>query len=328
MAKKILIIRLDFIGDLIVTTGLLEKIKESNPNAQMHVLTNYYNAQVVEGNPFITQQHIFHYVRRFSRNPVKSFWWSLYQRIKLIWTLRRANFDLVIVPNSRMDRRAIQIIKLIAPKDARYRTKKTYFNDDNPEHVKTKPLIHEALTGFKLLPEIHEPLLDELRLSVYPTAKLVEKWQHNYPSNGYKRVGLFISQKAQDRAFAQKKWQEVAIALKDEFQVFIYSNDSSHFSHGWNEINGLHFPETDNLAELMASMTLLHYVICTDSAPLHFCSAMNIPVVGLFENRIEKLKRWHPLNVKYEIVFNERYVDSISVDQVLTAFSKLSTISE
>ncbi|SET58120.1 glycosyltransferase family 9 protein [Thorsellia anophelis] len=189
--------------------------------------------------------------------------------------------------------------------------------------IASKPLHHEALAGFKLMDSLIEPNIEELKLSVFANEKFVDKWIKEYPKKDVERIGLFVSQKSEDRALSQTKWEEIASYLSKEYEVFVYSNDIRDFEYAWHLPNGFIFPKTPTIQDLIASMTSLDYVICTDSAPLHFCSALSIPVVGLFENRIEKLTRWHPLNTKYELVYNARHIDSINTRQIIDAFYRL-----
>ena len=51
--RKILIIRLDRIGDMVMTTPIFRALKEKWPDAQITVLTNPVNQNIVINNPFI-----------------------------------------------------------------------------------------------------------------------------------------------------------------------------------------------------------------------------------------------------------------------------------
>ena len=45
---KILIIKRDKIGDMLLVTPMLEHLRASRPDAQIHMLANDYNAWIVE----------------------------------------------------------------------------------------------------------------------------------------------------------------------------------------------------------------------------------------------------------------------------------------
>lgn len=322
--KRILIIRLDFIGDLVVTTPFIKALHDKYPQAEIYALTNYYNQQVLSDNPHLKAVYSYSYCKRYQRNKDKRFWPSVWLRLKMIYEFRKLKFDLVVIPNARRDRRAIQFAKLLGAKTLRYNDGKTYFNDDNPEHVATKELIHEALIGFKLMPELIQPTIESLAPEVFPKQQLIESWQATHPKQHKPRIGMFVSQKAASRTWPQEKWESLAYKLSEDYEIMVISNNPDDKKSAWQGNTPFIYPKTENIEQLVALMRTMDYVICTDSAPLHFASALSIPVVGLFENRIEKLTRWHPLNTEYELVFNKQEIRSIEVNQVYQALLTLA----
>jgi len=53
--RRILVIRIDFLGDMLCTTAFLRALKQRWPHAELHVLANKYNAAVLPGNPDVTE---------------------------------------------------------------------------------------------------------------------------------------------------------------------------------------------------------------------------------------------------------------------------------
>lgn len=66
-------------------------------------------------------------------------------------------------------------------------------------------------------------------------------------------------------------------------------------------------------------------MISADSAPVHIGSALQIPVVALFESRPEKYLRWYPLGVRHVLVHAGPQVEDIHVDAVESAARSLLT---
>src|SRR6187397_1432528 len=60
---KILVIKRDKIGDLLLTTPLFTVLKRSLPDARIHVLANDYNAWVVADNPNVERVWIYRRTR-------------------------------------------------------------------------------------------------------------------------------------------------------------------------------------------------------------------------------------------------------------------------
>ena len=53
---------------------------------------------------------------------------------------------------------------------------------------------------------------------------------------------------------------------------------------------------------MIAATSCMDLVVSADSVPVHLSSALNIPVIALFENRPEKYLRWYPISVKYKLL--------------------------
>src|SRR5688572_24273340 len=51
--RRVLVVRHDWIGDMILSTGALRRIKEAHPHADVDVVASPSNAVVLEGLPFV-----------------------------------------------------------------------------------------------------------------------------------------------------------------------------------------------------------------------------------------------------------------------------------
>jgi ADP-heptose:LPS heptosyltransferase len=101
---KILVIKRDKLGDLLLATPMLHHLRASLPNVEIHLLANDYNAWVVDGNADIDQRWIYRRVRHAGRTSVK----AAVEQIFLSFLLRRQRFDWVIVANGEESPRAIR----------------------------------------------------------------------------------------------------------------------------------------------------------------------------------------------------------------------------
>jgi len=103
-AMKILVIKRDKIGDLLLTTPLLALLKAGLPRAETHLLANDYNAWVVAGNPHVDRVWVYRRVRNAGRVSVGAAWEWLWQGR----ALRHERYDWVIVANGDESPRAIR----------------------------------------------------------------------------------------------------------------------------------------------------------------------------------------------------------------------------
>ena len=64
---KILVVKRDKIGDLLLTTPFLAHLRQSLPDAEIHVLANDYNAWVVADNPDVARVWVYRRTRHAGR---------------------------------------------------------------------------------------------------------------------------------------------------------------------------------------------------------------------------------------------------------------------
>jgi len=100
---KILVIKRDKIGDLLLTTPMLAHLKAQRPEVQLHLLANDYNAWVVAGNGSIDRLWVYARVRHAGR----AFISAAASRIWQNHLLRAERFDWAIVANGHESPRAI-----------------------------------------------------------------------------------------------------------------------------------------------------------------------------------------------------------------------------
>ncbi|VXC72739.1 Sugar transferase [Enterobacterales bacterium 8AC] len=321
--KRILIIRIDFLGDLVCTTALIRSIKQRWPAAELHVLANRDNQEVLLNNPDVTQCHTYVYSKHRERNRRPGRLATLVDRWELIWRLRRLHVDLLVIPNGGMHKNSIQFARQLNARDNRWHDAETGFDDRNPVHVANRALRHEALSGYALMPELGHINIDALRLQLYPVPDIRARWQTFFGNRTRPRIGLFISNKSSRRRWPIEKWRQLAATLSPQGEVFVF--------HHPTELPMTPIAArslvTPSVKELVAAMSLLDLVISADSAPVHISSALQIPVVALFEARPEKYRRWYPL-VRHELLYAGPEVASIPVEAVVAAVHRLVLSTE
>ncbi|PCE32100.1 glycosyltransferase family 9 protein [Burkholderia ubonensis] len=321
--KRILVIRIDFLGDMLCTTAFLHALKRRWPDAELHVLANKYNRAALAGNPDVTAVHSYVYSKQFERNERPGFMAALVSRFALIRRLRRLRFDLLIVPNGGMHKNSIRFAQQLGAKDCRWHDVHTEFDDRKPEHVAQRPMRHEALSGFRLVPELPWPDEDALRLFVQPDGARRVHWRREFGPKARPRIGLFVSNRSAERRWHPSKWRLLAAALHSRADVIVFQDPAGSSSgDDWRDMP-VHCATPASVADMVAAASELDLIVSADSAPVHLASALRLPVVALFENRPEKYLRWFPLGTRHVIVRAERIVDDIGVDAVEAAIAGL-----
>jgi ADP-heptose:LPS heptosyltransferase len=80
---RVLFLRYDRIGDMILATGVLRAIKQAQPSVALHVLASPSNVTILDGFPFVDRVHVF------ERRSVRA-------NAALFWRLRRERYDVVL----------------------------------------------------------------------------------------------------------------------------------------------------------------------------------------------------------------------------------------
>jgi len=101
---KILVIKRDKIGDLLLTTPLLAHLRAALPAAAIHLLVNDYNAWVVAEEPAIDRRWIYRRVKVGRQVRVGAALSILWQNLQL----RSERFDVALVANGSCSPRAIE----------------------------------------------------------------------------------------------------------------------------------------------------------------------------------------------------------------------------
>ncbi|GAG32755.1 unnamed protein product, partial [marine sediment metagenome] len=83
--RKVLVLQTAFIGDLMMTTPLLEALHRGLPEAEVHLLVSPPAAELMEGDPRVNR--VIVYDKRNKESGLGSF-------ISLVSRIRRSDYDL------------------------------------------------------------------------------------------------------------------------------------------------------------------------------------------------------------------------------------------
>ncbi|AMS32460.1 hypothetical protein AEM42_08850 [Betaproteobacteria bacterium UKL13-2] len=111
---RILLVRRENIGDLILTTPLIRLLREQLPNAHMAALVNSYNAPILDGNDDLDEVFVY------TKGKHADSWWGVvvarYELVRLFLKLRRMQFDDVILAEPTYTPRNIRLARFILGK--------------------------------------------------------------------------------------------------------------------------------------------------------------------------------------------------------------------
>lgn len=328
MVKKILVIRIDGIGDLLCITPMLHTLRQVFPQATIDVLANLGPDSVLEGNPDFDRLLI-----DYRTKVLGSRWKGLrYLPIRLTrwlnWKFR--SYDLMLVAHYGIHHRAIQIARSI-------RTKRIVVNVE-PEHQLT---LQDSLIEFvTFVPAKHEVEGVQAILNPWTTEHPGRMWlypQSNEPTkkspgSGSLHVGINLTSSCPQRLWPQENFLSLLNLLCEEFPdvgFIIMGNpaDTCKFSSRLNALPDAGLGRaavihTPTLKDFIAAVAKCDLLISSDGGGVHIASALGVSQVSLFQNLPSKLVRWHPWAVPYKVIHanaEDAPVSEVTLEQVLAA---------
>ena len=338
MPKRILVIRRDNIGDLVLTTPMFEALRRRYPDAYIAVLVNSYNAPAVAGNPFIDDIFAYTKGKHAEGGSVLAAHW---QRLKLIWRLRRQRFDYVILPNGGFAARALSFARWLKP-----RCIIGFVSGEAPAGLSVPVAyqggmhLHETEDICRLLKplDVSGPIPG---LTVIPDQALAQQIAAKFPvafaQAGGPVVALHLSARKEKQRWPVERFAELAHRLHAShharFLVFWSPGDENNPFHPGDDgkaarlldaLPGLPVApvRTEVLAELIAGLSLADYAVLSDGGAMHLAAGLGKPLVCFFGN--SSAARWHPWGVSYQLLQKpSEDVSDISTDEASMAFAAL-----
>ncbi len=336
--KSILIIRRDNIGDLVLTTPLFAAIRQKYPDAYLALLVNSYNAPAVAGNPFVDDIFAYTKGKHAGGSVLRAYW----ERLRLIWRLRRQNFDYVILPNGGFAARALSFARLLKPQHI-----VGFVGDDKQQVGIDLPIVHadgarlhETADIFRLLAplSISGPIPG---LTVKPDAALAQTIAAGltpaFSAASGPVIALHLSARKEKQRWPVDRFAALACRLHAEhgarFLVFWSPGDENNPFHPGDDGKAAKLlaeladlpvapVRTEALAELIAGLSLADYAILSDGGAMHLAAGLGKPLVCFFGN--SPAARWHPWGVPYELLQKpSEDVGDISVEETAAAVGRL-----
>ena len=323
--KKILVLRYDRIGDMIVTTPFFKSLKDANPNIRIGVLASKTNAEIIRHNQNVDIIHI-----------LPNHWWQIAKEIK---NARKENYDVILNFVFNRTTSGGILANLIAPRgikvgqgDEKY---KFYFNKllkltrKNEYMVETlASIINEAFDITLTLDQMkYDISIDEetkMDVNNYLTQKHLRQ---RFMSDKSKSPYVVFNLSANDgvRRISQEQAASIGqhLGIKTAFRtVLIHApNDMLMFSITKKlekDANCFPFPErrTATLLEIASLIEGAIAVITPDTSIVHFAAAFKTPVIG-FYTQIQDIHEWFPYRVKHKIIMSDKNKPTSSIPVTL-----------
>ena len=308
---RILIVKRDKLGDLLLTTPVLAAIASARPDARLHLLANDYNAWVVAGHPALARVWQYPRVRDGGRVRVR----AALAQVPLALALRRERFDWAIVMGGEESHRGIRrAIATGAARVAAYADDPSRYGPGLTDPLAPPALGHETTRMLALLAPLGMHV-DAANLGV-PSFTLpsdarafADRWlvEQQLQQREYVVIGIGARRaKKQPTADQVVRWSTRLFETRGLRTVFMWTPGAAS-SHA--------YPGDDALAEAVVARRLPHVVpfrgplrealglvfgartsVFPDSGLMHFAAASPGGVLGLFADPADSspASRWAP----------------------------------
>lgn len=279
-SKKILVIKLGAMGDLILGTPSFRMLRQRFPDAKISLLVDKRLAPVISPCPYLNE------IIPIDRKKLH----RLPYLLKLAKKLRQEGFDVSVDLQNSKWTHLLAALALIHERFGFRRGKLGFFinrHDQNFE-MADSPVRHQ----FRILSKLGVTQLDE-KLELWPEAEVqqkVDRILQEWGVNGNASfIGLAIGA---SKAWPTKRWppeyyRDLAIKLSKEGHriLLIGSSEDVDQAGVLNELKGesfLNLLGKSTLPEMICLIKRLRVLVTGDTAPLHVAAAMDIPFVTLF----------------------------------------------
>ncbi len=333
---KILIIRRDNIGDLLLSTPLIHSIRQQYPSATIDVLVNSYNAPIITNNKDISNILVYTKAKHRKNHSLLSVYLG---KLSMFMAIRRARYDLTILTATKNPIRDYRLARIASPRKIL-----AFSNSINPKisHA-IDYLVDNSFSGtMHFVDELHY-LATALGIRTKP-GPLVLNEQSTKISNNKEYtnagvVGIHISSRKESQRWPIENFSNLMsrLFLKGTVKKFIlfwspgsadnptHPGDDQHAEQLLALTQKLPITAypTHNLDQLITGMNLIDCIICSDGGAMHIAAALNKPILCFFGNSDPVV--WHPWKVPYQLIQKISLdVKDISVDDALSAWTSLS----
>jgi len=273
--RRIAIVRLDKIGDLILTIPAIASLRIAFPTAKISAIVSPYNKVVLNGSPLVDE--------------VIEWRWSLENIIRL----RKAKFDLMAVFSPTTNSYLLAFFS-----GAKIRAGYVYANRLIPrlftllalnKRSVAHEVPHEVVQSLEVVKQFGIPVKESVKLELPVTAKAWAK--HSLPPG--MKIGLHFSN-AWDTAFLSKLVPRLNQVAK---VIVTYGPLENPPKLEAQFFGNLRFSEWGALA------AECNVFISPNTGSMHLAASQGVPVIAVFEpkSQEEDERRWHPWQVPYRI---------------------------
>jgi len=334
--RRILIARLDRIGDVVLSTPAIKAVREAYPASHIAFMVRPYARDIVAGNPFLDE--VITYDKRM----------GLWGTLKFIRFLRRRRFDLALVlhPTSRTN-----LLAYLAriPKRIGFDKKMGFMLTRRIPHTKQFGLKHEIDYTLDLVRHIgiESPSRDlHVPISSKNEERVDKLFARYNVAKSDKVIAINPGASCHSKRWHPERFANVAdgLARKHKAKIVLVAGgeDRGITKRIASLMKGpcINLAGATTVADMASILRRARLFISNDSGPVHIACAVGTPVIAIFGRSDRGLSptRWGPSNPGDVVLHKDvgcvvclahncklgfKCLEAITVDDVLAAANKI-----
>jgi heptosyltransferase-2 len=312
--RKILFIRIDRIGDMVLSTPALKALKQEFPQCKLVVLASPSNQPLLAHNPYVDRVIVYGHKN------------GLRKKIGSIKQLRGYGFDLAIDPYPDYELKTALIAFVSGAKSrigyASY-GREIFFNLHGPGVVEDKHLIDLTLDIIKPLGVVANDKRPEIFLTE-DEKEWARNWLEKRGVGGRPMIGIHPGGYYETQRWLPERFADIANHLQksgDLDVIILGGPGDERLVHLIRSMIHAEVPTYvgDDLRRFATLVHSCHILICNNSGPLHIAAALNIPTIS-FMGPTDK-KRWMPIGEFHKVL----RIDNLSCIGCNLGYCKIRT---
>ena len=295
---RILIARIDRIGDVVLSTAIPREVKRTYPDSFVAVLVKNYTKEIFVNNPYVDEIIVYDKVK------IDSDFWQIVKTIRRF----KFNYALMLLPNERLN--WLLFFSVIRNRIGVGR--KLYQFLSSTKYVNRRkyiPLRHEADYCLDMIRKIGiEP--QSINPEIYLSEDELEKVnlvKKTLSENGKTIIGVNSTSGNSAPNLQPKEYKKVIDRLLELDNVKVVVTDYEPPDELLN-INGVDFlNKGKQLRESILNFAAIDILISASTGPMHIAAALNVKTVSLFCPLTAcSPKLWGPLGNESKIILPKK----------------------
>lgn len=320
-SARVLLIRQDRIGDVLVSTPLIDALHQSRPELTIDMLVSVNNVAALDGIPSVRQGWVYHR--------------TLASMVRIVRQIRRERYDVAI---DLMDNPSATSTAFSLLSGARWTIGLAKDNDFSYD-IRVPLQSRKERHIIERLAPLAEPFgvpaaLAEKAVVYEPRPAARSQAREHYRSLGClerTKIGINISAGHERRYWGTDRFREFLRILRakhPESAIIIGSKPSDasrahEIAAGMPDVFVL--PAQSSFDSFAAAVAHLDILLTPDTSVVHLASAFSIPSVVLFIQSNPELRVWEPFRSPHiSVVTGSDDIRTITLEHVADAWTRLS----